>query len=45
MHTKFGQGRVAALSGEGERAEATVDFAAAGRKHLLLAYAPLVRVG
>jgi DNA helicase II / ATP-dependent DNA helicase PcrA len=45
MHTKFGEGRISALSGEGERAEATVDFAGAGRKHLLLAYAPLVRVG
>jgi DNA helicase II / ATP-dependent DNA helicase PcrA len=26
LHTKFGEGRIAALSGEGERAEATVDF-------------------
>ncbi len=45
MHTRFGEGRVAALSGEGERSEATVDFDKAGRKHLLLAYAPLVRIG
>jgi DNA helicase II / ATP-dependent DNA helicase PcrA len=43
VHTKFGPGRIAALSGEGERAEATVDFPDAGRKHLVLAYAPLVR--
>jgi DNA helicase II / ATP-dependent DNA helicase PcrA len=43
VHTKFGSGRIAALSGEGERAEATVDFADAGRKHLVLAYAPLVK--
>jgi DNA helicase II / ATP-dependent DNA helicase PcrA len=45
MHTKFGEGRIAELSGEGERAEATVDFAEHGRKHLVLAYAPMVRVG
>lgn len=45
MHTKFGEGRIAALSGEGERSEATVDFHDHGRKHLMLAYAPLVKVG
>ncbi|MCC5949030.1 MAG: exodeoxyribonuclease V subunit gamma [Nitriliruptoraceae bacterium] len=45
LHTKFGTGRVAELSGEGERAEATVDFLDHGRKHLVLAYAPLVKVG
>jgi DNA helicase-2/ATP-dependent DNA helicase PcrA len=44
VHTKFGTGRIAALSGEGERAEATVDFLDVGRKHLVLAYAPLVKV-
>lgn len=44
LHTKFGAGRIAALSGEGERAEATVDFVDEGRKHLILAYAPLVKV-
>lgn len=44
LHTKFGPGRVLELSGEGERAEATVEFASEGVKHLLLAYAPLVRV-
>jgi DNA helicase II / ATP-dependent DNA helicase PcrA len=43
VHTKFGQGRIRELSGEGERAEATVDFLDAGRKHLVLAYAPLVK--
>jgi DNA helicase II / ATP-dependent DNA helicase PcrA len=45
MHTKFGAGTVRELSGEGERAEATVDFDEHGRKHLVLAYAPLVKVG
>ena len=43
LHTKFGPGTIASLSGEGERAEATVDFDKAGRKHLMLAYAPLVK--
>jgi len=45
MHTKFGSGTVRELTGEGERAEATVDFDEHGRKHLVLAYAPLVKVG
>jgi DNA helicase II / ATP-dependent DNA helicase PcrA len=43
IHTKFGEGRITELSGEGERAEATVDFLDHGRKHLVLAYAPLVK--
>ena len=43
LHPKFGEGRIMALSGEGERSEATVDFADEGRKHLMLAYAPLVK--
>jgi DNA helicase II / ATP-dependent DNA helicase PcrA len=44
IHTKFGEGTIAALAGEGDQAEATVDFDSVGRKQLLLAYAPLVRV-
>ena len=44
LHTKFGEGTIVELSGEGEHAEATVDFDAAGRKQLLLAYAPLVSI-
>ena len=40
LHTKFGEGAIAALAGEGEQAEATVDFDSVGRKQLLLAYAP-----
>ena len=43
LHPKFGEGRIIALSGEGERSEATVDFLDEGRKHLMLAYAPLVK--
>ncbi len=45
VHTKFGEGAIASLAGEGEQAEATVDFDSVGRKQLLLAYAPLVRLG
>ncbi len=44
VHPSFGQGTVEALEGEGERAEATVVFDEAGTKHLVLAYAPLVRL-
>ena len=43
VHTKFGQGMIVSLSGDGENAEAVVDFASVGRKQLLLAYAPLVK--
>ncbi|MFW5933936.1 MAG: UvrD-helicase domain-containing protein [Actinomycetota bacterium] len=45
MHTRFGSGVVRELEGEGERAEATVEFDDEGVKHLILAYAPLVKVG
>ncbi len=44
VHTSYGDGVVRALTGGGEDAEATVDFDSVGRKQLLLAYAPLVRV-
>jgi DNA helicase-2/ATP-dependent DNA helicase PcrA len=44
VHTRFGEGTIRELTGEGERAEATVDFVDAGRKHLVLAYAPLVKL-
>lgn len=44
LHTKFGEGAIVSLAGDGEQAEATVDFDSVGRKQLLLAYAPLVRV-
>ncbi len=44
VHPSFGTGRLTELVGEGERAEATVEFDEAGVKHLVLAYAPLVRV-
>ncbi len=43
LHTKFGEGVITELRGGGENAEATVEFREAGRKQLLLAYAPIVK--
>ncbi|GHB11861.1 MULTISPECIES: hypothetical protein [Streptomyces] len=40
-HESFGRGTVSSVSGSGESAKATVDFDEAGRKRLLLRYAPL----
>jgi DNA helicase-2/ATP-dependent DNA helicase PcrA len=43
-HRSWGIGRVVSLAGEGNHAEAMVEFEEAGRKRLLLAWAPLERV-
>lgn len=43
-HDTFGLGTVVALSGEGDRAEATVDFGSYGEKRLLLRYAPVEKL-
>ncbi len=43
-HSAFGEGVILALLGEGEKAEATVNFAGVGEKHLLLSWAPLEKV-
>ena len=43
-HDTFGLGTVVALSGEGDRAEATVNFGAYGEKRLLLRYAPVEKL-
>ncbi len=43
VHRQWGQGEVVAVSGQGERATAEVDFPSLGRKRLLLRYAPLTR--
>jgi DNA helicase-2/ATP-dependent DNA helicase PcrA len=43
VHSKWGEGVVVALRGEGEDAEATVRFAGVGDKQLALAWAPLKR--
>ncbi|MEY3076550.1 MAG: DNA helicase PcrA [Candidatus Nanopelagicaceae bacterium] len=40
-HDTFGLGTVVLVSGEGERAEATIDFGSFGEKRLLLRYAPV----
>ncbi|MGE5459976.1 MAG: DNA helicase PcrA [Solirubrobacterales bacterium] len=44
-HDKWGEGVVLTVSGFGSEAEATVRFEDAGEKRLLLAYAPLRKVG
>jgi DNA helicase II / ATP-dependent DNA helicase PcrA len=43
VHRQWGQGVVRALSGQGERAMAEVEFPGLGRKRLLLRYAPLTK--
>jgi len=40
-HDTFGLGTVIAVSGEGEKAEATINFGSYGEKRLLLRYAPV----
>jgi DNA helicase II / ATP-dependent DNA helicase PcrA len=44
-HDRWGEGVVLAVNGSGTEAEVTVRFDDAGEKRLLLAYAPLKRVG
>ena len=43
-HQHWGEGVVISVVGQGDRAEATVDFEGQGPKRLLLAWAPLERV-
>ncbi len=43
-HQHWGEGTVIDLAGDGDRAEATVEFDGRGRKRLLLAWAPLERM-
>lgn len=43
-HDTFGLGTVVHLSGEGDRAEATVNFGQYGEKRLLLRYAPVEKL-
>jgi DNA helicase-2/ATP-dependent DNA helicase PcrA len=45
LHDKWGEGVVLTVNGRGTDAEATVIFEDAGQKRLLLAYAPLRKVG
>ena len=43
-HDTFGLGTVIALSGEGDRAEASINFGQYGEKRLLLRYAPVEKL-
>jgi DNA helicase II / ATP-dependent DNA helicase PcrA len=43
-HPAFGEGVIIDISGSGEKAEATINFAGVGTKHLALAWAPLKKV-
>jgi DNA helicase-2/ATP-dependent DNA helicase PcrA len=43
-HDTFGLGTVVSVSGEGDRAEATIDFGSSGVKRLLLRYAPVEKL-
>ena len=43
VHSKWGEGVVIDLSGEGDKAEVTVRFPTVGEKRLLLAWSPLSR--
>lgn len=43
VHSRFGSGRIVALSGDPGEQEAVVDFDELGEKRLVLAYAPLIR--
>ncbi|MBO1417267.1 DNA helicase PcrA [Streptomyces sp. FH025] len=43
-HDTFGLGTVVAVTGVGDRAQATVDFGTDGRKQLLLRYAPVEKL-
>ena len=40
-HPSFGEGVIIGISGEGDKAEAVINFAGVGTKHLALAWAPL----
>jgi DNA helicase-2/ATP-dependent DNA helicase PcrA len=45
LHDRFGEGVVVTVSGRGHDAEAVIMFEDEGEKRLLLAYAPLKKVG
>lgn len=45
IHDRWGSGVITSLSGQGEKAEATIYFSDVGEKRLLLAYAPVKSAG
>ena len=45
LHDKFGEGVIIDLEGSGDKAEALVNFRDTGEKRLLLAWAPVKKVG
>jgi DNA helicase-2/ATP-dependent DNA helicase PcrA len=45
IHERWGEGVVTTVSGMGDDAEATIAFSDVGEKRVLLAYAPLTKVG
>ncbi|MGZ4150317.1 MAG: DNA helicase PcrA [Actinomycetota bacterium] len=45
IHERWGEGVVLTVSGMGDDAEATITFSDVGEKRVLLAYAPLTKVG
>ena len=45
IHERWGEGVVTTVSGIGDDAEATISFSDVGEKRVLLAYAPLTKVG
>jgi DNA helicase-2/ATP-dependent DNA helicase PcrA len=44
LHTSFGLGTVLEVRGEGDKAQADIDFGSAGKKRLALRYAPLEKL-
>jgi DNA helicase-2/ATP-dependent DNA helicase PcrA len=44
-HKKFGEGVILGIEGTGDKTEAVVNFAGVGEKRLLLAWAPLEKLG
>jgi DNA helicase-2/ATP-dependent DNA helicase PcrA len=45
VHEKWGEGVVVSVEGGGDGAEATIAFSDVGEKRVLLAYAPLTKLG
>ena len=43
-HPAFGEGVIIDISGTGDKAEAVINFAGVGQKHLALAWAPLKKL-